>query len=147
MFTTLALTVGHIAGTPHRHQSHQRCRTAACKVRVGRRWARTHPERHRAREGPSRAADGVITRLDLCVGNRENGEPGAYTYNTINWHAVNEYRGAYSFLPSTWEAAGGQRYAPEANEASPVQQSIVFNHWSQVDPGAWPNTLPACGGP
>lgn len=93
--------------------------------------------RNRTRRSP-------ISSLDLCVANRENGEPGSYSYSTINWHAVNEYRGAYSFLHETWVAAGGLRYAFDANEASPGEQSVVFNHWSRVDPGAWPNTLPAC---
>lgn len=81
---------------------------------------------------------------DLCVGNRENGEPGATTYNTIHWHVVNDYDGAYSFLPETWDAAGGQRYAARANEATPRQQTRIFEHWSSIDPGAWPNTIPPC---
>ena len=85
-----------------------------------------------------------FSAFDLCVANRENGEPGSYSYSTVHWHAVNEYFGAYSFLHSTWVAAGGLRYAYNANEASPTEQSAVFNHWSRVDPGAWPNTLPAC---
>lgn len=86
----------------------------------------------------------VISEYDLCVANRENGEPGALTYNTINWHAVNEYYGAYSFLHGTWVAAGGLRYTSNANEASPVDQSIIFNSYSARDPGAWPNTIPPC---
>lgn len=86
----------------------------------------------------------TISLRDLCVANRENGEPGALTYDTVHWHAVNEYDGAYSFLPATWDEAGGRRFAARANEASPDQQSRVFEHWSRVDPGAWPNTLPPC---
>jgi hypothetical protein len=92
----------------------------------------------------SRRRRTAISTFDLCVANRENGEPGSLTYSTIDWHAVNEYYGAYSFLDGTWREAGGRRFAREANEASPEQQSIVFNHWSAVDPGAWPNTLPPC---
>jgi hypothetical protein len=88
----------------------------------------------------------VISRFDLCVANRENGEPGATTFDTINWHAVNDYYGAYSFLHPTWVEAGGLRFAYNANLASPEDQSIVFNHWSRVDPGAWPNTIPPCEG-
>ena len=55
----------------------------------------------------------------MCVANRENGEPGARSYSTINWFAVNEYYGAYSFLHGTWVSMGGERYAFNANEASP----------------------------
>ena len=87
----------------------------------------------------------VITAFDACVGNRENGEPGALTLNTIHWHAiVGEYHGAYSFMPATWAAAGGHQFAGEANEATPRDQSRIFNSYSAIDPGAWPNTLPPC---
>jgi hypothetical protein len=86
----------------------------------------------------------VISTFDLCVANRENGEPGALTYNTINWHVVNDYYGAYSFLHPTWVSAGGERFADNANEASPEQQSIIFNSYRARDPGAWPATIPPC---
>lgn len=86
----------------------------------------------------------IITKFDLCVANRENGEPGSTSYNTINWHAVNEYYGAYSFLHSTWVSDGGLRFSYNANEATPEEQTIVFNEWSRRDPGAWPNTIPPC---
>ena|ERR1039458_1460876 len=100
-----------------------------------------------ARSRRGRGPLGGISRLDLCVGNRENGEPGSYSYSTINWHAVNEYHGAYSFLHSTWVSMGGLRYAYDADGATPAQQSAIFNYGVRTDPGAWPNTLPACGGP
>jgi hypothetical protein len=85
-----------------------------------------------------------ISTFDLCVANRENGEPGALTYSTIDWHAVNDYYGAFSFLHETWVAAGGLRYAFNANEASPWEQSAIFNSYERIDPGAWPNTVPPC---
>lgn len=85
-----------------------------------------------------------ITDFDLCVANRENGEPGSLSYRSINWFAVNEYYGAYSFMQNTWESAGGRRFAYHANEASPEDQSIIFNEYSARDPGAWPNTIPPC---
>lgn len=47
-------------------------------------------------------------------------------------------------MHETWKAAGGERFAYNANEAAPVQQSIIFNHYSAIDPGAWPNTIPPC---
>jgi hypothetical protein len=83
-------------------------------------------------------------RFDLCVANRENGEPGATTYGTVNWHAVNGYYGAYSFLHETWAVAGGLRYAYNANEASPSEQTAIFESYVRRDPGAWPNTVPPC---
>ncbi len=110
-----------------------------------------HPEvaAHLCRRGKQRGCEhhtrrSAITKFDLCVANRENGEPGALTYNTIHWFAVNDYYGAYSFLHPTWVTAGGLRFAYNANLASPEQQSIVFNSYSARDPGAWPNTLPPC---
>ena len=99
------------------------------------------PRVHHARYGPVK-----ITALDLCVANRENGEPGSYSYSTINWHADNEYEGAYSEEHAKWVSGGGLRYAAHAYEATPAQQSAVFNRQIKTEPGAWPNTLPACGG-
>jgi len=133
----LTLTAFNISNTvKHKHhvKHHPGCSTSTCDARINKVWA----ENHRPKEVNN------ITTLDLCVANRENGEPGSTSYDTINWFAVNEYYGAYSFLHSTWAAAGGEKYSFNANEATPNQQSIVFNHWSAVDPGAWPNTLPAC---
>lgn len=87
----------------------------------------------------------VITRFDLCVANREKGEPGSLDPRLIHWHADAEgYEGAYSWLPSTWIAQGGGRFAAAAYEASPRQQSIIFDKWSRLDPGAWQNTIPPC---
>jgi Transglycosylase-like domain len=87
----------------------------------------------------------VITAFDACVANREKGEPGDLGLNTIHWHAVDDgYYGAYSWMASTWTSEGGGRFAPYANEATPREQSIVFDKWSRLDPGAWPNTIPPC---
>jgi hypothetical protein len=125
----LAVFAVHLPAHHKQHLKHHRCTTLRCD----RLWSRHHARK-----------PGVITTFDLCVANRENGEPGVDTYSTINWHAKNDYYGAYSFLHETWKAAGGLRFAPNANKATPEQQSIVFNHWSSVDPGAWPNTIPPC---
>lgn len=87
----------------------------------------------------------IISRFDGCVGNREKGEPGDLSLNTIHWHAdADGYEGAYSWLNSTWLAQGGGVYAQHAYEASPREQSRIFDRWSQLDPGAWPNTIPPC---
>jgi hypothetical protein len=102
-----------------------------------------HKHRHHKRK---QTTNGHITTFDLCVANRENGEPGSLRFSDVNWHAVNEYYGAYSFLHETWRAAGGERFAYNANEATPDEQSQVFNSYSARDPGAWPNTIPPCLG-
>uniref|UniRef100_UPI0018FE8F4A transglycosylase family protein n=1 Tax=Streptomyces sp. NRRL WC-3742 TaxID=1463934 RepID=UPI0018FE8F4A len=44
-----------------------------------------------------------------------------------NWSANtgNSYYGGLQFAASTWNAFGGQRYAPYANQATKVQQIII----------------------
>jgi hypothetical protein len=97
------------------------------------------------RKAATRRRVAVITRFDLCVANREKGEPGSLDPRLIRWHEVGGgYYGAYSWLASTWTAEGGGRFAPLASEATPQQQSIIFDKWSRIDPGAWPNTIPPC---
>ena len=82
----------------------------------------------------------------LCVANRENGEPGATTYSTINWRADNDYEGAFSWEPSKWAAGGGLKYAQHAYDATPSEQVAVFEQngrngeWTASN---WP-TIPPC---
>jgi len=80
------------------------------------------------------------------VANHEAGEPGSESASTVDWHIVDPpYEGAYQWMPSTWDAAGGGRYG-SASSASPEHQTIIFDYWEARDPGAWPESVPACGG-
>lgn len=89
------------------------------------------------------------TRFDLCVANNETGSPGKTTFYTVHWHdtpAQNEglYWGAYSWLQSTWESQGGLRYAYRASDATPREQTAIFEtHWKEYQT-QWPNTVPPC---
>lgn len=55
------------------------------------------------------------------------------------------YEGGYQWDPSTWAAAGGLRYG-SASGASPEDQTRVFDRYEPGDPGAWPVSVPGCGG-
>ena len=71
----------------------------------------------------------------------------AFRESTQRWSITDgDYEGGYQFIQSTWLAAGGGRYAPNANEATERQQTAIFNFWEARDPGAWPVSVPACGG-
>lgn len=67
-----------------------------------------------------------------------------------NWQANtgNGYYGGLQFLPSTWDAYGGQQYAPRADLATPQQQmAVAESTLAGQGPGAWPNTfVPASAG-
>lgn len=66
-----------------------------------------------------------------------------------NWQANtgNGFYGGLQFLPSTWDAYGGQQYAPRADLASPQQQiAVAENTLAGQGPGAWPNTFVPAGG-
>lgn len=53
------------------------------------------------------------------------------------------YDGGLQFADSTWDAMGGEEFAPSANQATREQQIIVAERTLAVQgPGAWPN----CGG-
>lgn len=119
----------------HRKSRHRRgCASRRCDRAADRAFAR----RHRPKV--------TITRFDLCVANRENGEPGSTEYHFIDWHARNAYDGAFSWEQSKWEAGGGLRYAKHAYEAKPLQQVAVFHtngRRGEWTPGNWP-TIPPC---
>ena len=65
-----------------------------------------------------------------------------------NWQANtgNGYYGGLQFLPQTWDAYGGQQYAPRADLATPQQQmAVAENTLAGQGPGAWPNTFVPAG--
>jgi peptidoglycan hydrolase-like protein with peptidoglycan-binding domain len=83
----------------------------------------------------------------LCVANHEAGQSGSTSSATVNWTIKNSpYEGGFQWLNSTWIAQGGGRYAPRAAEATPAEQVAIFEAAVRTDPGAWPQSVPACGG-
>lgn len=90
--------------------------------------------------------DGIpgYTSFDACVAGRESG--GDWTIDTGNG-----YYGAFQWLPETWVSVLGMMgetdWPADPAAASPAEQVAAFNFWSVRDPGAWPNSIPACGGP
>lgn len=58
-----------------------------------------------------------------------------------NWHTDtgNGFYGGLQFTQQTWDGAGGQKYAPRADKASPAQQKAVANRvLHSQGRGAWP---------
>lgn len=83
----------------------------------------------------------------LCVANHEAGESGSTSPGTVNWTIKDSpYEGGFQWLNSTWIAQGGGRYAPRAAEATPTEQIAIFEAAVRTDAGAWPQSVPACGG-
>lgn len=83
----------------------------------------------------------------LCVANHEAGGSGSTSPGTVNWTIKDSpYEGGFQWLNSTWIAQGGSRYAPRAIEATPAEQIAIFEAAVRTDPGAWPQSVPACGG-
>jgi len=74
--------------------------------------------------------------LEICIGNRENGEPGSMNPADIKPGNI------FQFDQGTWEAAGG---SGSPSEASVAEQIHRFRIWEPGHPGAWPNTGPPCG--
>ena len=107
----------------------------ACRI-----WRRHEPEAHIAAAG----IDGIpgYTSFDQCVGFRESG-------NTWTEDTGNGYYGAFQWVPSTWASVLAMMHVtgpPDPAAASPALQVRAFNYWAPRDPGAWPNTIPPCGG-
>ncbi len=90
--------------------------------------AQSNPQPQPAAQ-PQRNVDGSVwDRLAQC----ESG--GNWSINTGN-----PYSGGLQFLPSTWQAFGGNEFAPAAHQATRAQQIVVAERilagqgW-----GAWP---------
>lgn len=109
------------------------CRTQACTLRVDRWWGRHHPAT------PYVAS--ADTAFDQCVEQQES--------SGQNDDTGNGYYGYEQWLPSTYNTAARMAGLPERDlptEASRAEQREAFNVYERVDPGAWPNSVPACGG-
>lgn len=121
----------------HAPKAHHRgCHSVRCDRRIDIIWARHH-------KPPAPTV--TISKFDLCVANRENGEPGSTDYSLIDWHADNDYEGAYSEEHVKWEEGSrGLGFPVHAYDATPEQQTVVFEKQVSVEPGAWPNTVPPC---
>lgn len=85
----------------------------------------THPP---PRAAPVANGSGVWDRLAAC----ESG--GNWGYN-----GGSGYDGGLQFLPSTWRAAGGTKYAPYAHQATREQQIAVARSWlAKTSWSQWP---------
>lgn len=74
-----------------------------------------------------------------CIAKHESGH--RWDYN-----GSSGYDGGLQFSPSTWRAAGGERYAPYAYQASREEQIAVAESWlAKTNWGQWPNTSRMCG--
>ncbi len=67
---------------------------------------------------------------------RECESGGDWTYN-----GPSGFDGAYQFVPSTWLAHGGGRFAAYAYQASPYEQTLIAQETLRVE--GW-NAFPAC---
>ena len=57
------------------------------------------------------------------------------------------YDGGLQFSDTTWDAMGGEEFAPSANQATREQQIVVAERTLAVQgPGAWPNCGSALSG-
>jgi hypothetical protein len=101
-------------------------------VKVDRHWAAAHKPKF------------SYSQLVLCVANRESGEPGSRSFDTINWHADGAHKGGLQYDDGTWEEAGGRAYAAHANEATPEQQAKTFYHFYPGHESRWEETAPFC---
>jgi Transglycosylase-like domain len=74
-----------------------------------------------------------------CIAEHESGD---------NWH-LNDGSGFYGglqFMQSTWESAGGLRFAPRADLATPMQQVEIARSWlAKTSWNQWPQTSRMCG--
>lgn len=91
----------------------------------------------------------VVTLFDLCVANKETGEPGSLVRRYINEHAQGDpYSGAFQWEASKWKAGGGLRFASSPARATWLEQVRVFHRngrngeWTY---GNWP-TIAGCEG-
>lgn len=93
---------------------------------------------HHAAPAPSRAASEGTGSIWDCIAKYESGG---------NWSSTSGmFEGGLQFLPSTWRAAGGTRYAAHAYQATKAQQIEIASSWlSKTSWAQWPNTSRMCG--
>jgi len=64
----------------------------------------------------------------------------------LRWHFNGRYDGGLQFDPRTWRAAGGERYAAYAYQATPAQQIATAEAWVAKTGCVWCSSgWPYCG--
>jgi Transglycosylase-like domain len=93
----------------------------------------------RARERAREAA--YIRSLNAQISWRADWDAIAMCESTQRWHLnVGIFDGGLQFLPSTWNAYGGQQFARFAWQASKLEQMVVASRTLSVEgPSAWPH--------
>lgn len=105
------------------------------------------PQAAREAGSPAPASASTGSTFALCVANHEAGSAGSTSPATVDWTIDDPpYEGGFQWLNATWLAQGGGRYARRAVEATPTEQIAIFQAAVQSDPGAWPESVPACRG-
>lgn len=84
-------------------------------------------------------ASSSSSSFDQCVAFRESSGNANATSGA--------YYGLYQFDAATWaQATAAMGVNWPWIGATPAEQTAAFEFWSSRDPGAWPNTVPMCGG-
>ena len=152
----LTVTFTSSASTPVVHTTYQGM-TASQWHTAAHRWMVAAKSRAEARDWLQRRL-GVRVRELLTLQRRfheaANRPPHYAEWLCIHhfegaWNDPNEpYYGGLQFSSSTWERNGGHRFAPQADQATPLEQMwIAENAWTESGGSfsQWPNTARYCG--
>jgi LysM repeat protein len=83
----------------------------------------------------------LVTATSASAATQSQWEAVAQCESGNNWHinTGNGFHGGLQFTSSTWAAFGGTNFAPEADQATEVQQiSVAENVLAHQGKGAWP---------
>lgn len=137
------------------------CGTRTCDHRVMAAWAVQHysprpllqllPLPIIAPPAAPRLPSVLITPFDRCVAFHESGLPIGEDQDAAA-QEINNGGGDVSYfqwLPTTFQGAergAGLWFSADPTQVGFPEQVIVFHYWESKDPGAWPQTVPECGG-
>jgi len=85
-------------------------------------------------------AGAIITISSAATAHADSWDDVAKCESSGDWHinTGNGYYGGLQFDQSSWESAGGLKYAPRADLASEEEQKTVANVWvRKAGSGAW----------
>jgi hypothetical protein len=111
-------------------------------------WADHTGHVHTSFEVSPPLPDGGPATSATTTASAANWDATAMNESSGNWatNTGNQHYGGLQFSQSSWELAGGLKYAPRADMATEAQQKAVADQLLAIQgPGAWPGTFVPAG--
>lgn len=129
---------------PYRWIADRRTTSDARRERILTYWLHVHARTRRRYVAWRRSIRSAMSWYHSSGAECVHGKEGGWHETSLS--GAPYHYGGFQYDVPTWLRAGGGKYAPRADLATPLEQIIITKRKVEADGwGAWPNTAAACG--